>query len=117
MKDTAILIVIACIFIVLTVAQIAISATDLVYVNVREGDSVIETSSEKTSSTIKSDLININTASESLLCEITGIGEVKAQSIIEYREKNGPFTCVEDLLKVKGIGEATLEKIRQYITV
>ena len=117
MKDTAILFVIACIFIALVATQIAISTTDTISVNIRDTESSFNITSIETSSITRTELININTASIDLLCQIKNIGEVRAQSIIEYRENNGPFTCVEDLLKVKGIGEATLEKIKPYITV
>ena len=59
--------------------------------------------------------ININTASAKELCQLKGIGPKKAEAIIEFREKNGGFTSVEQLLLVKGIGERTLERIRPYI--
>ena len=49
--------------------------------------------------------------------EIPGIGEVTAQRIVEFREKHGPFGRVEDLLKVKGIGEKSFEKLRPYVKV
>jgi competence protein ComEA len=62
-------------------------------------------------------LINVNMASSSELEKIPGIGPVLAKRIIEYREQNGPFTTYEDLLKVQGIGEKTLAKIKPYIQV
>ena len=60
--------------------------------------------------------INVNTAPAAELEELYGIGEVKAQAIVEWREAHGPFTYPEDLLAVPGIGEKTLEKIRDDIT-
>ena len=61
--------------------------------------------------------IDINRAEPWLLEALPGIGEVLAQRIVEYRSENGPFRTVEDLLKVSGIGPATLENIEDYITV
>ncbi|OCG46143.1 hypothetical protein A9G35_00320 [Gilliamella sp. Choc5-1] len=55
--------------------------------------------------------VNINTATaEELSKVLTGIGTSKAQKIIEYREKFGPFVSVEQLKEVSGIGQATLDK-------
>ncbi|WP_444931667.1 ComEA family DNA-binding protein [Microbulbifer sp. SSSA002] len=60
--------------------------------------------------------VNINSASVAELAEkLDGIGEARAQLIIEYREEHGPFTSVEQLLNVKGIGAATLDKNRDVI--
>ncbi len=61
--------------------------------------------------------ININSAGEQELQSLPGIGEVKAKSIISYREENGPFQRVEDLLQVSGIGEKTFEAIEESISV
>jgi competence protein ComEA len=61
--------------------------------------------------------IDINRADSWLLEALPGIGEVLAQRIVDYRSQNGLFRTIEDLLKVSGIGEATLEKIRDYIAV
>ena len=62
-------------------------------------------------------LINVNTASASELESLPGIGEVLAATIIEYRTQNGPFTSVEELMDVSAIGPATLEEIRDQVTV
>ena len=117
MKETAVLLVIACIFIVITVGQIAIINSNTISVNVRDNESVASFDSLSEVSEVVHELININTASEDLLCELHGIGEVIAQRIIEYRETNGPFSSIEDLMNVKGIGEATFEKMKPYISV
>ncbi len=62
-------------------------------------------------------LININTATLEELDSLPGIGEAKAKSIIEFRNKNGSFHSYEDLLYVPGIGDAILQQIKQYISV
>ena len=60
--------------------------------------------------------VNINQASAVELAEkLEGIGEARAQLIIEYREQHGPFTSVDQLLNIKGIGLAILEKNRKKI--
>lgn len=61
--------------------------------------------------------VNINTASKKELDALPGIGETLAQRIIDYRSANGPFSTVDELTKVKGIGEKTLEKLKPYATV
>jgi competence protein ComEA len=62
-------------------------------------------------------LLNINSASATELEGLSGIGEVLAATIVEYRTENGPFASVDDLLDVSGIGPATLDEIRDQITV
>jgi competence protein ComEA len=63
-------------------------------------------------------VINLNTADElTLERELVGVGAVKAKAIIAYREANGPFASVDELLEVKGIGAATLEKNRAKLSI
>lgn len=62
-------------------------------------------------------LININTASKEELLNLNGVGESKAKSIIEYRDKNGLFESIEDIKNVSGIGDSLFEKIKDQITV
>ena len=61
--------------------------------------------------------ININLADETTLCTITGIGQGRAGAIITYREQNGGFNTIEDIMKVDGIKQATFEKIKEQICV
>ena len=61
--------------------------------------------------------ININTAAEEELVSLSGIGEGRAAGIIAYRKENGAFSCIEDIMKVSGIGEKTFEEIKERITV
>jgi competence protein ComEA len=62
-------------------------------------------------------LINLNSATAEELETLPGIGEVLAAEIIAYREQNGPFTSVEDLLNVSGIGEQRLADVRDLVSV
>lgn len=62
-------------------------------------------------------IININTANKTELMSLNGIGEVKAEAIINYRNTNGNFKSIEEIGNVKGIGDAIFAKIKDYITV
>lgn len=64
-----------------------------------------------------SHMVNINTASREELMTLPGIGESKADSIISYRNENGRFNSIEDIMKISGIKEGAFEKIKSYITV
>jgi competence protein ComEA len=62
--------------------------------------------------------VNVNSADATTLArELDGIGPVKAQAIVEYRQKNGPFRSAEDLLKVEGIGQRVLDQNRANIRI
>jgi competence protein ComEA len=61
--------------------------------------------------------IDLNRAEVWLLDALPGIGPGRAQTIVDYRNQNGPFRRVEDLLNIQGIGESTLDEMRGFITV
>lgn len=72
---------------------------------------------EAVSSGQQDNRININTADEAQLTTLTGIGATRAQAIIAYREENGPFVVIEDIMNVQGIKEGTFAKIKDEIVV
>lgn len=62
--------------------------------------------------------VNLNTATAEQLAEaLTGIGQAKAEAIVEYREEHGPFQHADELVNVRGIGLATVDRNRERITV
>lgn len=63
------------------------------------------------------DVVNLNEASAKDLEKLPGLGHSKAAAVIQYRAKNGPFTSIDDLGKVKGIGKVTLEKLRPLVSI
>lgn len=62
-------------------------------------------------------LVNINRAEAWLLEALPGVGPVKAQAVMDYREQNGPFRSIHEILEVDGFGEASFEQIENLITV
>ena len=77
---------------------------------------VLESGQQETSGN-PSGLVNINTATVAELTTVSGIGEGRAQAIIDYREKNGSFGSIEDIKKVDGIKDGLFSKIKDKITV
>ena len=61
-------------------------------------------------------LVDVNSASAADLEKLPGIGPALAKRIVEFREKNGPFQSVDDLIKVQGIGEKSLARFREFVT-
>lgn len=61
--------------------------------------------------------INLNTADVTELQQLNGIGQKKAEAIIEYREQNGSFQSIEDITKVSGIGQQTFQKLKEHLSV
>ncbi|HEV7758281.1 MAG TPA: ComEA family DNA-binding protein, partial [Acidimicrobiales bacterium] len=62
-------------------------------------------------------VVNLNTATVDQLDALPGIGPAIAQAVVDYRDRNGPFASVDQLLEVRGIGEAKLEDLRERVTV
>lgn len=61
--------------------------------------------------------VNINSATKEQLESLNGIGPVKAQAIIDYRKKNGPFKSIEDIKKVGGIGDKTFDALKKDLAI
>ena len=72
---------------------------------------------EAAAESMADDLVDINTASRQELCTIPGVGESRADSIISYREQNGGFSRIEDIMKVEGIKEGMFAKMKDKICV
>lgn len=88
---------------------------------VRQGlaPSVTETAEMEIGNTTQTNngLVNINTADKTGLMTIPGIGETRAEAILQYRKEHGSFAAIEDIMNVTGIKEGLFEKIREHITV
>ncbi|MGP4071456.1 helix-hairpin-helix domain-containing protein [Piscibacillus sp. B03] len=93
--------------------NLAMILKDEMVIHVRSGDIDNDNESYET----QSNKIPINTADVNDLTQIPGIGEQKAKAIIQYREEHGFFKSAEDLLNISGIGEKTLDRIREFIVV
>jgi len=93
---------------------IVLADQQLVYIP-RKGETVEQTN--QTPQAGNESKVNINTASAEELQTLTGIGEKKAQAIIDYRTQNGNFQSIDQLTEVDGFGEKTVEKLRDSITI
>lgn len=99
-------------FALLTSASVAVSAAPSPAPVIAEAPVSVAVQEQRT------DLVNLNKAdAETFQKELAGIGKNKADAIVAYRESNGEFTSVDELIEVKGIGKSILEKNRDKLTV
>lgn len=99
-------------FVLLTSASVAVSAAPSPTPVIAEAPVSVAVQEQRT------DLVNLNKAdAETFQKELAGIGKNKADAIVAYRESNGEFTSVDELIEVKGIGKSILEKNRDKLTV
>ena len=95
---------------------------ETIYINECSSSTVIEKGESSTdevenNNTQESKLVSINTATKDDLMSLSGIGEAKANAIIEYRNNNGNFKEIQDIKKVSGISDNLYEKIKDFITI
>ena len=100
----------------LNLAALLTDGTQIVVPKQGAGGATGATGSGDASSSVGS-MININTATATEFETLSGIGEVLAAAIVDYRTENGPFASVDELEDVSGIGPSTLEEIRDQVTV
>ena len=100
-------------FALFTTASVAVSAAPVVEVS-----APVPVSAPAMMQAEQGERINLNTAdAEMLQRELVGVGEAKAKAIVAYREANGEFASIDELLEVKGIGKAILEKNRDKVGI
>jgi competence protein ComEA len=101
----------------LTSLNLAAPLADGTQVVVAKAGSSTGATSGSTGGSSGTTLVNVNTASETELETLPGVGPVTSAAIIDFRTQNGPFSTVDDLIDVSGIGPSTLEQMRPFVTV
>ena len=91
------------------------NVSEILTENTQSGSDAVNVDSEKDPD--EPAHIDINAASAEELTALPGIGEAKARSIVEFRNSNGDFSCVEDIMKVPGIKDKIFSKIKDYIYI
>ena len=89
----------------------------LLIVNPAFAETKKEVATQSNETVASMQMININQADVKTLTTLKGVGKDRAVKIVEYREKNGPFQKIEDLLKVKGIGKKIFEQNKDVLSV
>lgn len=115
--QTCILIGLACVLCAGMIFYQLFWETPIVIYHNSQSQALPEENTVTSSSSVPQEKIDLNTATAEELESLPGIGEVKAQAIVEYREQHGPFTSIEEIKEVKGIGEKTFEAIQNLIIV
>ena len=90
--------------------------TNKTYIKIQDTQAIETTTTDNQQSDTQAK-ININTATVDQLQVLHGIGKALAQRIVDYREENGNFETIEDLMNVKGIGQSTFASIQEFITI
>ena len=99
------------------IVNLAEKLTDGQHIHIPTKEIIFRDFPAQSGGSTSNNLININTADEKELQQIKGIGPALAGRIIDYRENNGAFQSIEEIKKVRGIGDKTFEKMRDQITV
>ena len=113
-RTEAVCLILAVCFLILT-AAVRISDARREPVTVETGIIAENPADGEETAGLVSGRININTADAWMLTLLNGIGEAKAEAIIDYREQNGPFSDIEEIMNVSGIGPVTFDGIKDYI--
>jgi competence protein ComEA len=95
----------------------ALLATVIALFVVTSGDIVLAQKAAGKPAAAAPAVVNLNSATATQIATLPGVGEKAAQRIVEYREKNGGFKKIEELMNVKGIGEKSFLKLKPLITV
>ncbi|MGL6173615.1 MAG: helix-hairpin-helix domain-containing protein [Cellulosilyticaceae bacterium] len=93
-----------------------LKANEKIYVT-KVGEKIDKTTNSYENGEYENELINLNEASLTLLDSLPGIGESRARQIIDYREANGPFSKIEDIKKVPGIGDKIFDSLKDFIRI
>lgn len=97
-------------------ALVLLAAASL-WLPARPGAAAPSASANPAASNAPAPQVDINAADAETLMGVPGIGKSLAQRIVDFRQRNGAFAKIDDLLKVQGIGEKSLERLRPYLTV